>query len=88
MNITLKSIELEVCGLEDERDVRSICSALTAIPGVRMVEVCSDSGFVCVQYDGDMVMPRQFRIALFAMGFEAHVVLDKPRTDIEQVSLT
>jgi hypothetical protein len=44
-------------------------SALAAIPGVQKVEVHLESGEAGIWYDPDKLVPQQFQIALFVMGF-------------------
>jgi copper chaperone CopZ len=67
----LETLSLQVDGMCDSSRVRSVCSALTAIPGVLGVEVSLETREAIVRYDRTRASVRQFRIALFAMGFES-----------------
>lgn len=67
-----KAANIKIGGMWDERLARSARSALQCIPGVDVVDVSIERGEAAVRYDPDKVVPKQFAIALFAMGFESH----------------
>jgi len=67
----LEALSMQVEEMCDQRCVRSVYSALEAIPGVVQVEVSLETREALVRYDRYKVSAGQFRTALFAMGFES-----------------
>jgi copper chaperone len=67
----LETLSVRVDGMCEPRCVRSVCSALGAIPGVLEVEVSLETREAIVRYDRGKASAGQFRTALFAMGFES-----------------
>jgi copper chaperone CopZ len=65
----VRAVRLSIEGMHSCEHARSARSALAAIPGVQKVEVRLESGEAGIWYDPDKLVPRQFQIALFVMGF-------------------
>ena len=67
----LETLSMRVDGMCDPPAVRSVCSALGAVPGVVEVQVSLETREAIVCYDRGRASAGQFHTALFAMGFES-----------------
>ena len=65
----MRAVRLSIEGMHSCERARSARSALAAIPGVQKVEVRLENGEAGIWYDPDKLVPQQFQIALFVMGF-------------------
>jgi len=64
------SATLELAGMKNERDARSVHSALSLIGGVTTVRVSLEKHRAQVAFDPDKVKPWQFQAAVKAVGCE------------------
>jgi copper chaperone CopZ len=74
MDKRMKSLVIEIAGMNCQACVKSVTTAIKALPGVGQVDVSLDAGRADVACDPDLVSVAQLRKAIEDAGFEAIAV--------------
>ncbi len=66
----MKNLVVEIAGMSCQACVKSVTTAIKALPGVGQVDVSLDAGQAVVACDPDLVSVAQLKKAIADAGFE------------------